>query len=671
MKKFLPLILVAFLFSACNEGNGGIIDIDGYILYGSPDTSSAHQAVVYISIDAGGGYGGACSGTLITSRHVLTAGHCAAAPQNLQVYFGNSVNTFYDARNVSVVTVHPQYNADNVTNDIAVLTLSQAAPTSITPIPALPPSLAITNSDVNSTPLQYVGFGVTETGSSGTKLTISRPPVAICDGSTVCNYNISGVGYTQMPPGTLGIRMDTDGGICSGDSGGPAFVVRNGTEYVAGVSSYVLLNSQEECDFFGVSTKVDKFSTFIGGITGAQYEDCGNGVDDDGDNLVDCNDPDCSSSEDCIVDACSMKTDISCGDSVNATTVGGGTGYSTYPSACTNSAAEAGPERVYRIAAPTGTIVTAMMSPASGSSDLDLLLVKGSCSPTSCVDGSLNNAGIAEQLTFTTDSNTHYLFVETYENPGSFTLTITCESSNPVAESCNNGIDDDKDGDTDCDDSDCENTAGCMGGDFEDCSNRFDDDSDGAIDCQDADCFFSPECTSRVEICDNYIDDDGDMKADCDDADCFNTALCNSLVETCDNGIDDDNNGDTDCNDVKCISHAHCAPAKEICLDGVDNDGDGFIDCQDADCQSSIHCPNIVGENCLNYADDDGDGRTDCDDPDCSSLTLCYYVSNYQRKDSKADPSCMCQFVGYTPARLPVWLLLLGLMIPARRFFIR
>jgi len=81
-------------------------------------------------------------------------------------------------------------------------------------------------------------------------------------------------------------------------------------------------------------------------------------------------------------------------------------------------------------------------------------------------------------------------------------------------EDCGNGWDDDADGDTDCDDSDCEGVAGCAGPPPEICDNGVDDDGDGATDCVDTDC---PACN---EICDNGVDDDRDGLVDCDDSDC-------------------------------------------------------------------------------------------------------------------------------------------------------
>ena len=56
-----------------------------------------------------------------------------------------------------------------------------------------------------------------------------------------------------------------------------------------------------------------------------------------------------------------------------------------------------------------------------------------------------------------------------------------------VAETaCSDGLDDDEDGDTDCDDSDCYQGANCPGN--EDCGDNVDNDGDGATDCDDWDC---------------------------------------------------------------------------------------------------------------------------------------------------------------------------------------
>jgi len=80
-----------------------------------------------------------------------------------------------------------------------------------------------------------------------------------------------------------------------------------------------------------------------------------------------------------------------------------------------------------------------------------------------------------------------------------------------------------------------------------DCTNGIDDDGDGFIDCDDPDCYTSNECT--VEICDNGIDDDNDGWIDCNDSECFALSIC---IEICDNGVDDNGNGLEDSEDPQC-----------------------------------------------------------------------------------------------------------------------
>ena len=59
------------------------------------------------------------------------------------------------------------------------------------------------------------------------------------------------------------------------------------------------------------------------------------------------------------------------------------------------------------------------------------------------------------------------------------------------AEVCYNGLDDDLDGLTDCDDGDCTNYPGCL---TEICDNGVDDELDGLTDCDDGDCTNDPHC---------------------------------------------------------------------------------------------------------------------------------------------------------------------------------
>lgn len=52
------------------------------------------------------------------------------------------------------------------------------------------------------------------------------------------------------------------------------------------------------------------------------------------------------------------------------------------------------------------------------------------------------------------------------------------------------------------------------------CNDGLDNDCDGTTDCMDTDCAAASNCNTGVEICTDGVDNDGDMNADCLDSDC-------------------------------------------------------------------------------------------------------------------------------------------------------
>jgi len=149
--------------------------------------------------------------------------------------------------------------------------------------------------------------------------------------------------------------------------------------------------------------------------------------------------------------------------------------------------------------------------------------------------------------------------------------------------------------------------TGCPAG-SEICGNGVDDDLDGLTDCEEPLC----RC-GDVELCDGGIDEDLDGFTDCEDSDC---ALADGCSETvCDDAVDDDLDGLTDCEDQDCDVTGVCV---EACEDGRDNDADGLVDCEDADCVDAPSCGELL---CHDGLDDDGDLLVDCDDDDCWGLT--------------------------------------------------
>ena len=90
------------------------------------------------------------------------------------------------------------------------------------------------------------------------------------------------------------------------------------------------------------------------------------------------------------------------------------------------------------------------------------------------------------------------------------------------------------------------------------CDDGIDNNCNGQVDCADRVCAGSPACGMMTEneigpmMCTNGIDDDGDGAADCGDMD------CNAVGIECCNGRDDDGDGFTDFLACRFFSDSDC-----------------------------------------------------------------------------------------------------------------
>ncbi len=239
------------------------------IINGSLPISPQDDAVVALVYP---GYGYFCSGTLITPTVVLTSAHCLESGIPIiggaKIYFGHDVdvNGAGQTREIARASIHPQYATSEsdytIMYDIGLVEMGSAAPPDITPIPHLPASLGLTSADEGAA-IRSVGFGATETGSSGTKLQLANTIDVVCTGPDSCMHESGGavvargLGYSEVV-----------GGPCVGDSGGATLAVRNGQEYLVGITSY----GDQDCAIFGVSVMVQSYASMIDDfIAGADY----------------------------------------------------------------------------------------------------------------------------------------------------------------------------------------------------------------------------------------------------------------------------------------------------------------------------------------------------------------------------------------------------------------
>jgi hypothetical protein len=221
------------------------------------------------------------------------------------------------------------------------------------------------------------------------------------------------------------------------------------------------------------------------------------------------------------------------------------------------------------------------------------------------------------------------------------------------AGSCQDGADNDGDGTIDCADADCQGFLFCAPATeltATACQDGTDEDGDGLTDCADPDCagfiFCAPATELTAVACQNGADDDLDTLVDCADPDCRGFIACAAATTentsaTCQDGTDNDDDGVADCADADCRGFLFCAPPVEntapLCEDGLDNDGDAFVDCDDTDCQGLVTCVVPVEETpslCADGLDNDGDGDVDCDDPGCWGIAACRHYSGYPVYDS-------------------------------------
>jgi cysteine-rich repeat protein len=167
------------------------------------------------------------------------------------------------------------------------------------------------------------------------------------------------------------------------------------------------------------------------------------------------------------------------------------------------------------------------------------------------------------------------------------------------------------------------------------CDDGADNDGDGQIDCDDVDCDALVIC-NVVEDCANGADDDGDAAIDCDDTDCADSVAC--FVEgICDDNQDNDSDGQVDCNDVDCNDFVGCQD--ENCFDGVDNNGDGAADCGTINGTDIFPPDPLCAANCADA----------CTDAPSFTLALNNFIdlpaSNFGRQNDNAG-SCQAALGG-------------------------
>ena len=544
MKKsiFIGLLAMASCFvSACDNESKIMTQAEysrthGAIINGTKVTGNNRMSTVVLTISTKLGMI-FCSGTLIAPQYVLTAGHCVADcddSTDMEKYRNNmiiGVGQNYDAPKAmyhpASFHVHPDFvcNETTIKNDIAVIKLKERVPPEIAqPSIIVPTSLIPESAEIDYLPgtrAVSVGFGVTNplnSNSVGVKYETERLIMAICSGSdagisTMMCSKIAEVTKTEAL--NFVYFYDETTNVCSGDSGGSTFVVRDGREYLLAVTSWVNTDDNGNCLNFSAMTYIEDYRDFVAsvveGLPAAEPETCDNGLDDNGDNRFDCADPYCSGTEICKSEICYNGLDDDGDNKADCDDPDCDDYIKCRHEICDNGVDENDDGKV-------------------DCDDPQCMKFK-KCQPENCRNGvDDNDNGLSD-----------------CDDP-ECKPTVAC-----VPENCTNDLDDNEDGRTDCDDPQCASSEYCVP---EICDNDVDDNGNGLRDCDDPQCFDVIRC--QPEICDNGVDDNEDGLIDCREPACLGVANCPESPEICDNGVDDNGNDEIDCDDVTC----DCVDAK-------------------------------------------------------------------------------------------------------------
>jgi len=245
------------------------------ITNGQPD-GEGHPNVGAIFVTLNGARFHVCSGTLISSRVFLTAGHCTsileglinsgliAIPDDLHVSFDSDRAFAEGLIPVMGVETHPNFLANPGTgvglNDVGVLYLK-----------------AEDTAGISAATLPTVGFladlwiqGLLRQGSDGARFvavgygaSLDWPPPVIRGGRGV--RRVAESEFTNLREQWLQLSQNPspgrdNGGTCYGDSGGPNFWVQpDGSEVLVGVTSWgdakcVSTNTTQRTDSLSVAT---------------------------------------------------------------------------------------------------------------------------------------------------------------------------------------------------------------------------------------------------------------------------------------------------------------------------------------------------------------------------------------------------------------------------------
>ena len=211
----------------------------GAITDGQPDGDGHPYVGIMVAQDATGAPLWRCTGTLISEKLFLTAGHCTESPAaHVEIWFDADVESGIPANGYpnngqvgGTPYTHPQYDPDAFfLHDLGVVVLDQKM--TMSTYGALPKLNVLDTLKKNGVTFTAVGYGLQQSFPDASSWKEHNVKVRMVSYPKLNSIN---TGYTGDGSLILSNNAHT-GGTCSGDSGGPNFL--GDSNVIAGVTSF-------------------------------------------------------------------------------------------------------------------------------------------------------------------------------------------------------------------------------------------------------------------------------------------------------------------------------------------------------------------------------------------------------------------------------------------------